>query len=171
MPVKNVTTVRKSTDVPIYGDVQLVQGSNVTLTQSGQQITIAATSGGSANVGTATIDFGAFPGKSDTSVAVTGQGSILSGSVVNAWLFPAATADHTADEHLVETINIRAGNVIAATGFTIYAVNTSYTNEPVEQLPHPNNDFKVNAIPAKKGTVGGIGTRIYGTWNVAWQWS
>lgn len=172
MPVRNVTTVRKSTDSPIYGDVQLVQGSNVTLTQSGQQITIAASGGGgSANVGTTTIDFGAFPGASDTSVAVTGQSGILSGSIVNAWLSPAATADHSADEHLLETIKVFAGNIVAGTGFTIYAVNTSEINEPVEQLPGVNNAFKANAVPSKRGNLGGIGTRIYGTWTVNWQWS
>jgi hypothetical protein len=71
--------------------------------------------------GTATIDFGAFPGKTDASVAITGQASISAASLVEAWIFPAATADHSADEHMVERLEIIAGNVIAGTGFTIYA--------------------------------------------------
>lgn len=102
-----------------------------------------------AGSGTATLDFGAFPGASDTSVAVTGQTGIVSGSIVGAWLRPVATADHSADEHLVETIRIEAGNIVAGTGFTIYGFNSS-------QL-----------IESPSGT----GTRLYGTWTVAWAWT
>lgn len=97
--------------------------------------------------GTTTVDFGAFPGKSDTSVAVTGQAGIVAGSVVGAWLRPVATADHTADEHLLETLRIEAGNIVAGTGFTIYALNTN-------QIPDPKQS-----------------PRIYGLFNVAWAWS
>lgn len=96
--------------------------------------------------GTTTIDFGAFPGASDTSVAVTGQASIVAGSIVGAWLRPVATADHTADEHIVESIRIEAGNIVAATGFTIYGINTD-----------------------AGGRVDG--TRLYGLFTVAWAWT
>jgi len=97
--------------------------------------------------GTTTVDFGAFPGKSDTSVAVTGQTGIVAGSLVGAWLRPVATADHTADEHLVETLRIEAGAIVAGTGFTIYAVNTNQIADP-------------KASP-----------RVYGLWTVAWAWT
>ena len=122
--------------------------------------------------GTTTINFGAFPGSSDTSVAVTGQATILSGSLVEAWLSPVATADHTADEHLVETIRVMAGNVVAGTGFTIYAVNTSQLNEPLTSAGAGN--FRSAATTVYGGSapsVGGIGTRIYGQWSVAWVWN
>lgn len=90
----------------------------------------------------ATIDFGAFPGKSDTSLAITGQAGIAADSEVEAWIMPLATADHTADEHLVERIDVFAGNIIPGTGFTIYAM------------------FR------------GLGdTRAYGQWNVGWVWN
>jgi hypothetical protein len=108
--------------------------------------------------GTVTLDFGAFPGASDASVAVTGQSGILAGSLVEAWLLPAATTDHTADEHLVETIKVVAGNIVAGTGFTIYGVNTSQLNESCDP-------------PWSDGIRGGRGTRIYGKWNVAWVWN
>ena len=98
--------------------------------------------------GTATIDFGAFPGKADTSVAVTGQTGILSGSLVEAWIQPAATADHSADEHMVENIRVVAGSIVAGTGFTIYAF-TRYDN---------------------LGT-GRDANFLYGQWNVAWVWN
>ena len=36
--------------------------------------------------GTAVIDFGAFPGRSDASVAVTGQSAITANAVLDAWI-------------------------------------------------------------------------------------
>jgi len=136
-------------------------GAGVSATDSGG-ITVVTIPGGAGSgaTGTTTVDFGAFPGKSDTSVAVTGQAAIVAGSIVNAWIRPDATADHSADEHLLETIRIIAGNIVAATGFTIYALNTSEINElPVGWLPQGN-----------KGGDAGKGTRIYGLWTVQWKW-
>jgi hypothetical protein len=105
---------------------------------------------GVVNKGIATINFGAFPGASDVSLVVTGQTTIASNSAVIAGITPLATADHSADEHWVETIKINAGNIVAGTGFTIYALNTSTLFEP--------------------GVISAKGTRIYGQWSVAWQW-
>ena len=70
--------------------------------------------------GTASVNFGAFPGATDASVVVTGQAGITAGSLVEAWILPAATADHSADEHWVEPPGVVAGAVVAGTGFTIY---------------------------------------------------
>lgn len=107
--------------------------------------------------GTATLDFGAFPGKSDASVAITGQPGIIATSLVEAWIRPEATADHTADEHMVETLAVFAGNIVAGTGFTIYGFNTSQlTERPPGDLSDEN---------------AGRGTRLWGTWKVAWAWS
>lgn len=104
--------------------------------------------------GTANIDFGVFPGKSDASVAVTGQTGILSGSLVEAWLIPIATADHTADEHLVEEIKIVAGNIVAGTGFTIYGLCM--------------NAVQVKDNPTSRNVTS---PRLYGLWKVAWVWN
>lgn len=98
--------------------------------------------------GTTTIDFGAFPGSTDTSVAVTGQASILAGSLVEAWLIPTATADHSADEHRVEAINVMAGNIVAGTGFTVYGTSDQQLMDPVGDTPMP-----------------------YGLWTVGWVWN
>ncbi len=118
--------------------------------------------------GTTTVDFGAFPGKSDASVAVTGQTGIIAGSLVEAWIRPVATADHSADEHLVETIRVVAGNIVAGTGFTIYAFNTNALNEPV--LP-PLTPPHTARGPQAAASGGGKGTRLYGSWTVAWAWT
>ncbi len=97
--------------------------------------------------GTAVLDFGSFPGKSDASVVVTGQAGIVTGSLVEAWLRPVATADHSADEHLVETVRVLAGNIVAGTSFTIFGINTSQLSSH------------------------GHGTRLYGQWTIAWVWN
>jgi hypothetical protein len=119
--------------------------------------------------GTTTINFGAFPGASDASVTVTGQTLILSGSLVEAWIFPSATADHTADEHMVETIKVVAGNVVAGTGFTIYGFNTNQIAEPL--LPSGGAGNRSVGTSNQMTQSGGAGTRIYGQWTVAWVWN
>ncbi len=122
--------------------------------------------------GKTTLDFGAFPGKSDTSVAVTGQASIVAGSMIEAWIRPEATIDHTADEHLVETLKVIAGNIVAGTGFTIYGFNTNQINEPLEPLRVA--PFRTAAAPVYgyvAPSQGGQGTRLYGQWAVAWAWN
>lgn len=73
-----------------------------------------------ATQGTATLDFGAFPGNIYASVAVTGQAGIVAGSLVEAWIRPVATADHTADDHIVDPPRIVAADIVGATGFTIH---------------------------------------------------
>lgn len=70
------------------------------------------------------VDFGAFPGVSDTSLAVTGQTNIVAGSVVEAWIVYDPTDDHSADEHLADPPRVIAGNISAGIGFTIYAIST-----------------------------------------------
>ena len=75
-----------------------------------------------ASTGTATLDFGATP--TDTaSVAVTGQGGIISGSFVEAFFMRETTADNAEDEHeeAASICPLTCGNIIAGTGFTIYA--------------------------------------------------
>lgn len=70
--------------------------------------------------GTSVVDFGSS-GALDASVTVTGQTAILAGSLVYCWIKPEATADHSADEHLVESIRVYATDIIAGTGFTLRA--------------------------------------------------
>lgn len=132
-----------------------------------------------ANTGTTVVDFGAFPGSSDTTATVTGQASIASGSFVEAWITPTATADHTADEHWVEQIKVVAGNIVAGTGFTIYARNDNPLTGPVVE-PGKANSFVSstggtailvkNAQPGVFAPDGGKGTRLYGQFTVSWVW-
>ena len=130
--------------------------------------------------GTTTVDFGAFPGSSHTTVAVTGPAGIVAGSLVEAWIRPVATADHTADEHVVEPIKVVAGDIVAATGFTIHALNANDRIEPVIPARHSTEIQQATATTvvnkiAQPGAGaqggGGIGTRLYGLFTVAWIWN
>lgn len=129
--------------------------------------------------GAATLNFGAFPGSSHATVDVTGQATILSTSLVEAWLFPAATADHSADEHIIETLKVIAGPPTAGVGFTIHGINTSQLSEPVanESLlgrfsgtgqAQGRGQGQPGESAAPVG--GGRGTRLYGLWSVGWVW-
>lgn len=126
--------------------------------------------------GTVLLDFGAFPGNSDASVVIGGQALILAGSLVEAWIFPIATADHTADEQMLETLRVFAGNIVAGTSFTIYGFNTSGINEPLIPTRGRGNSGNAQALAGQAmtgigfqmPTRGGKGTRLYGTFNIAW---
>ena len=72
------------------------------------------------NTGLAELDFGAFPGDGNAEKVVTGEVDILSGSVLQVWVEPKDTADHTIDEHIIEPPLVSAGAIVAGVGFTIY---------------------------------------------------
>ena len=69
--------------------------------------------------GSAVVDFGS--GATDTSVAVVGQSAILTTSMLDAWLSAMPSSNNGSDEHWAEDLEIVAGNLVAGTGFTIYA--------------------------------------------------
>lgn len=123
-------------------------------------------------IGTVTLDFGAFPGKSDASVDVIGQTGLISSTLIEAWLIPVATADHTADEHMVETIRIVAK--FKTNGeFTVYGFNMSQLNEPLEPVSKFQKSASTQpiAFDPQVPRRGGKGTLIWGQWSVAWAWS
>ncbi len=74
--------------------------------------------------GSATIDFGSFPGSSEASVAVTGQAEIQSSSKCEAFMMADdTTSDHTAADHryAAAMIGLTCSTPVASTGFTIHA--------------------------------------------------
>ena len=92
-------------------------------------------------IGTATIDFGAFPGTSEASVAVTGQTGISATSKAEAWIMGDDTSsNHTAADHkwVPLFMVLTCGTPTAATGFTIHA-----------RSQH----------------------KMQGTWSIRWVWS
>lgn len=98
---------------------------------------------------------------------------------MEAWIRPQATADHTADEHLVESIRVIAGDIVEGVGFTIHAFDSESRVEPAV-LPHSGSTWgfasatTVGAKIAQPGRIadpGGKMLRIHGAWTVAWRWS
>jgi hypothetical protein len=92
---------------------------NVTATGVGSFASLAGL--GSATVGSATISFGAAPGTNVVSTVVTGQTAIKSTSTVMVFMAYDSTATHNVNEHLLVAFQLRAGSLVAGTGFTIYA--------------------------------------------------
>lgn len=75
--------------------------------------------------GSTTVDFGATPGTNHVTKAVTGQGTIIAGSHVEAFIQGNdSTADHNVYEHstlLPQYVSFSMSDVVAGTGFTINA--------------------------------------------------
>jgi len=70
--------------------------------------------------GSATLDFGAAPGSSYATVAVTGQTGIVAGSHVEAFLMGETSVNHNAYEHIIAPIKLACSDIVAGTGFTIH---------------------------------------------------
>lgn len=103
---------------------KVIAGTGIAIASTGVDsgtgdVTISVT-GAVVAKGTAIVDFGAG-GATDALVAVTGHAGIVATSSVVASVLAMASADHSADEHWAETLTITPGNIIAGTGFTIYA--------------------------------------------------
>lgn len=130
--------------------------------------------------GSIKIDFGAFPGKSDAEVIVSGQTNILATSQIEAWIMPADTVDHTADEHMLESIKVFAdkSSIVVGTSFVIKAFNSSEVTEPLEPVrgrgptaisPNPTLAGQLQTSQGfQMPTRGGRGTRLYGLYNIGW---
>lgn len=130
----------------------------------------AAGAPGVGTSGTTTVDFGGWPGKCDTFVDITGQAGIVSGSVVEAWLSNLDSADHTADEHRIEPIKVRAAEITAGVGFRVYATVDHNKNSPKTPMLYPERPGGASRAPSVDSK-SGKGRRAYGTWNIFWRWS
>jgi hypothetical protein len=77
-------------------------------------------------VGTATINWGAFPGANEASVTVTGQTGITGTSHAEAWYMSEVLGSKTANDHayMATLSELSCGNIVAGTGFTIYGRST-----------------------------------------------
>lgn len=125
--------------------------------------------------GQGVVDFGAFPGGQEASLVITGQTGILATSFINASILIADSADHSADEHWIEPIEIRVGNIVPGTGFTIYARNVNPLMEPPQQNKGSFSTGVAAGLNTPQGLqiplAGGALTRLYGLFNVQWGWS
>ena len=108
---------------------------------------IGSGSAGGATSGTTTITFGAFPGSDFAQTLVAAVDAADPNAVVDAWILPAATADHSRDEHLVDAPIV--------TGYADGNGNVVITGVPHPGLNSPNPP---DPMP-------------YGAWNVGWAFS
>lgn len=97
--------------------------------------------------GVAVIDFGAFPGSTYATVAVTGQTGIFTSSLAQAEIRPVPTGDHSIEEHMAAPIKLWAADIVAGVGFTIHGL----------------------VAPTKMSD--GKGLRMYGQFNLFWVWN
>lgn len=109
--------------------------------------------------GSTTINFGAFPGALDATVTIIGQAGIIASSLVEAWVMPLDTADHSADEHMVEQLEVYANaqSIIPGTGFDIrgFLKQDIFMREPMLR----REEFHALTHP-----------KIWGLWTVGWVW-
>ena len=117
--------------------------------------------------GTATLDFGSFPGSSHATIAVTGQTGIGSGNIIGAWIYPDDTTDHLADEHILEPIKVAVPktSIVAGTGFTIHGLYVG----PPESARMAEIVHDPPQVPGE--AAGQRDPMAYGTWRVAWAWA
>jgi len=105
--------------------------------------------------GTAVLNFGAFPGSPGAEVDVAGQAGFVAGSEIEAWVQPVATADHSADEHTIEALEVRGR----------YKVDGTLTIQgSVRPFPQIKRIYKARYGEEQAH-------RLYGQWTVAWAWS
>jgi hypothetical protein len=115
-------------------------------------ISINSSSSGGANSGQATLDFGAFPGNVEAFTDVTGQAGLTVASEIHAWILPVATADHSADEHLIERIRVTARWLVDGT-LRIHGYDDA---SPAWRVPNGSQEQA---------------QRLFGLFTVAWSWS
>ncbi len=77
-------------------------------------------------VGTATIDWGAFPGSNEASIAVTAQADIVAGAHCEAMYMYDVLGDKTANDHrYIDALSdLTCGTIVDGVGFTIYGTST-----------------------------------------------
>lgn len=121
----------------------LKQGSGITVTQNATEVQLDVPAAPAPAIqitsGNTQVDFGAFPGKAEARVTVSGQGTILTTAKADAWVRSELTSAHSAEEHSIEDFDVYAETIVAANGFTIvvrprvgrsyglYNVNWSWT--------------------------------------------
>jgi hypothetical protein len=145
-------------------------GAPVTATIGGQTGTVTVTGAGSTlTAGTATLNFGAWPGSTDASVAVTGQTGIGAGSRIWVGVAPVATSEHSIDEHMVDGPMLFVGIPSAGVGFTIYGM--------VHDMLGAGNNINVSyppfvplALDYNADAVARPTRRCYGNYSVWWMW-
>jgi hypothetical protein len=119
--------------------------------------------------GTATLDFGVFPGSSVTSVDVAATG-VVSTSAVEAWIRPVASADHTVEDHIIAPMRV-VGQYLSDNNIRIYGINANEVLPPLELMSTPRQAIEsVSAVRVEKFERQNP-PMLVGQFNVWWVWN
>ena len=138
-------------------------GAGVTVTDTGSKTQVSIPGGGSTGgTGTATIDFGAFPGSNVAFVDVAATG-VISTSTINAWIRPVVTADHTAEDHVAAPIRV-IGQYLADDSIRVYGINTNDVIPPLDNVPLRGGSSKQSGVDRQRSPM------LVGQYSVFWSW-
>lgn len=115
--------------------------------------------------GTATLDFGAFPGSNVAIVDVAAPG-VISTSDVEAWIRPAASVDHTDVDHVAAPMRV-VGVYLSDNNIRIYGLNTNDVIPPMEMQRGQNaSSVRDTVFWARQNS-----PMFVGVFNVNWVWN
>jgi hypothetical protein len=118
--------------------------------------------------GTASLDFGAFPGSSVASVDVAAAG-VISTSAIEAWIRPEATADHTDADHVAAPMQV-VGTYLSDGNIRIFGVNTNDVIPPLEPQPLARSS-PTSAVLPKSQLARQNSPMFVGLFKVNWVWN
>jgi hypothetical protein len=113
--------------------------------------------------GTATLDFGVFPGSAVTSVDAVATG-VVSTSAIEAWIRPEATADHTDADHVVAPMQV-VGTFLSNDNIRIWGINTNDVLPPAESLISLGQNSKTAPSDRQPSPM------FVGQFKVNWVWN
>jgi hypothetical protein len=111
------------------------------------------------------VDFGVHPGAVEKEVDVVATG-VVATSLVEAWLHPEATTDHTVDEHIamLDALNVQ-GRYLSDDNIRILV-------RPIlPQHDHLRNPIRPSTSTGTQNFQGPEQAKTYGKWAVAWVWN
>lgn len=114
--------------------------------------------------GTATLDFGAFPGSSITSVDVVAAG-VISTSAVEAWIRPGTTADHTDGDHVATPMRV-IGQYLTDGNIRIWGINDNDVIPPLESIQPTIAGVRPKNLLHRQNS-----PMLVGTYSVNWVWN
>ena len=118
--------------------------------------------------GTATLDFGAFPGSNVAITDVVATG-VISTSAVEAWIRPETTADHSDMDHVAAPMRV-IGTYLSDNNIRIYGVNINDVIPPLEPQALDRN-FTTLATKPEARLDRQKSPMLVGTYNVNWVWN
>lgn len=118
--------------------------------------------------GTATLDFGAFPGSNVAFVDVAAVG-VVAGSAIEAWMRPVATADHTDTDHIAAPMKV-VGTYLSDDNIRIYGINESDVMPPEEEQ-RPEANPGISSLRSGLTRVRQPAPMFVGQFSVNWVWN